>query len=141
MRGPQGASAGQGFSLLEAVVALAIVGLAAVASLAALGQELRSAERVRRALESNALAEERLARLRLLQREELSPLADSLRDGRFGPPFADYTWHLASRNMPGRDELIDIELVIRWADGAYPLVTRLHRPRPQLPRLSPGRAR
>jgi prepilin-type N-terminal cleavage/methylation domain-containing protein len=138
---PRRASAGQGFSLLEAVVALAIVGLAAVASLAALGQELRSAERVRRALESNALAEERLARLRLLPREELSPLADSLRQGRFGPPFADYTWHLASRSMPARDELLDVELVIRWADGAYPVVTRLYRPRSELPRLSSGRAR
>jgi prepilin-type N-terminal cleavage/methylation domain-containing protein len=138
---PRRASVGQGFSLLEAVVALAIVGLAAVASLAALGQELRSSERVRRALESNALAEERLARLRLLPREELSPLADSLRQGHFGPPFADYTWQLASRSMPGRDELLDVELVIRWPDGAYPLVTRLHRPRSELPRLSPGRAR
>ncbi len=141
MCGPRRASAGRGFSLLEAVVALAIVGLAAVASLAALGQELRGAERVRRALESNALAEERLARLRLLPREELSPPADSLRHGRFGPPFADYTWHLVSRSMPGRDELLDVELVIRWADGAYPLITRLHRPRLELPRLSPGRAR
>ena len=45
-----------GFSLLEAVVALAIVGVTAVGALAAVGAELRAADDARTTLEADALA-------------------------------------------------------------------------------------
>jgi prepilin-type N-terminal cleavage/methylation domain-containing protein len=120
----------RGFSLLEAVVALAVVGVAAVAMLASLGAELRADGRVRHALESHALAEARLASLRLLTRSELQPLADSLRRGRFPPPFSSYGWEGSSREVAGRPDVFEVTVAVRWDDGEYDLATRLFRPKP-----------
>jgi prepilin-type N-terminal cleavage/methylation domain-containing protein len=122
-------SRNRGFSLLESVVALAILGTAGAAALESLAAELRSAERTRRALESNALAVDRLARLRLLPREELVPLADSLRRGIFPAPFEGYRWTIATRTVSGADDLVDVRIVIHWEGGAEELATRLYRGR------------
>jgi type II secretory pathway pseudopilin PulG len=119
-----------GFSLLEAVVALAIVGLAGVSALAAFGAELRTTERAGRALEAAALAEERLAHLRLAPRRDLDPLADSLRRGRFAAPFGDYAWEATSRSPSGRTDVLDLTVDVRWQDGAYGERTRIYRPVP-----------
>ena len=53
--------AARGFTLLEGVVALAILGALAVASLGAVGANLRATERAGRVLTATALAEDRLA--------------------------------------------------------------------------------
>jgi hypothetical protein len=76
-----------GFALLEAVVAVTIVGLAVVSSLAAFGAQLRGADRARIALEAEALAQERLSALVLAQSAAVRSLPDSLRSGEFTPPF------------------------------------------------------
>lgn len=118
----------KGFSLLEAVVALAIVGVASVAMLATVGAELRAAGRIRGALESQALAESRLASVRLLAREELEPLVDSLRRGRFTAPFASYRWEASSRRVTGQRDLFEVTVAVLSDDGEYELNTRLYRP-------------
>jgi prepilin-type N-terminal cleavage/methylation domain-containing protein len=120
----------KGFSLLEAVVALAIVGLAAVAALGAFAMELRTAGQAARALEGQALAESRLAAVRLLQRSELEPLADSLRNGRFPAPLQEYQWQASSERVPDREDLFQVVVAVHWTEGAYSLGTRLYRPRP-----------
>ena len=120
----------RGFSLLEAVVALAVVGVAGVSALAAFAAELRTTDRAAHAIEANALAEERLARLRLAPRAELEPMPDSLRGGRFAPPFEVYTWEAASRPVSGRDDLFDLSVEVRWDTGAYFESTRIYRPVP-----------
>ena len=121
----------RGFSLLEAVVALAIVGVASVGALAAFGAELRTADRGRRALEANALAEERLAHLRLLPRAELDPLRDSLRKGQFPKPFDQYRWEVSARSVPTRTDLFDLAVTVKWDDRSYTEATRAYRPRLQ----------
>ena len=117
-----------GFSLLEAVVALTIVGTASVGALAAFGTQLRATDRARRALEARALADDRLARLRLASASELEPLADSLRSGRFTAPFEAYAWEADSRAIPGRKDVFELIVDIRWDDGGYSESTRLYRP-------------
>jgi prepilin-type N-terminal cleavage/methylation domain-containing protein len=118
----------RGFSLLEAIVALAIVGVASTAALGAFGAVLRTTDRAARGLEANALAEEQLAHLRLASRRELDPLADSLRQGVFARPFEAYRWEATSRAVPGHEELFDLTVAIRWPDGTHSEATRVYRP-------------
>jgi type II secretory pathway pseudopilin PulG len=119
----------EGFALLEAVVALAIVGLAAVTMLTTLAAELRAAGRAREALESHALAEAKLASLRLLPRDELHPLVDSLRGGRFDAPFGQYRWEASSRQVAGQRDLFEATVAVASEDGRYSIGTRLYRPK------------
>jgi hypothetical protein len=126
-----------GFTLLEAVVAVTIVGLAAVSSLAAFGAELRAGGRAQRALELEALADEALARIRLLPVASLVSLPDSLRSGYFAPPFETYHWMSLVSPVIGEPGLYDVSIVVRGSDDApigapaaptRQISTRLYRP-------------
>jgi prepilin-type N-terminal cleavage/methylation domain-containing protein len=119
-----------GFSLLETVVALTIVGLTSVAALAAFGTELRASGQTSRALDAVALAESRLAALRMLPRQELEPLPDSIRGGRFPEPFEAYQWEASSHHVREEEDLFQVGVVVRWDGGSYSLATRLYRPQP-----------
>ncbi len=122
-----GSSSG-GFSLLEAVVALTIVSLAAVGALGAVAAEMRTLDRVRHGLEAQLLAEDRVAALRLLSRAALSPLVDSLRRGRFAPPFAAYRWEASSRGLPEHRALFELRVLVRSDAAEYALDTQVYRP-------------
>ena len=67
----------KGITLFESVAALTIVGLVAISALEAVGAEMRTAERARRALEVEALATQRLDALELLNDQELQTIPDS----------------------------------------------------------------
>jgi type II secretion system protein I len=122
----------RGFTLIEALAALAIVGLAGTAALAALGGELRTAQHARAATTAAALAEERLARLRLLAPRELSPLADSLAHGTFPAPLDGYRWE--ARVVAESNERDLYRATVRISgDADFTLVTRLYRPGPVAP--------
>ena len=116
-----------GITLFETVVALTIVGLTSVAAMAAVGTELRAAERARRALEAEALATQRAAQLDLLTDEELTFLPDSIEEGRFDPPLDGYRWHTAVRPVETEPGVFDVTLRVTWTDGAYALRTRAFR--------------
>lgn len=118
----------RGFSLLEAVIATSIVGLAAVGALEALGAELRTAERARHSVEAAALADHVLVRLRLLDTDKLEPLADSLRRGQLPSPFEDYRWEATLRSAPGKTAVYDLAVTIYWARGSFAEATRVYRP-------------
>ena len=119
-----------GFTVLEAVVALAILGLAGVGALEAMGAELRAAHHARTATIEAALAQDRLAALALLPMADLQPLADSLARGTFPPPFADYHWNAAVRPVFGEADLYEITVDITGADARLLAVTRWYRPPP-----------
>ena len=119
-----------GFTLLEAAIALVIVGMAAVAVLNAFGTSLRTSARARHALEAEALAGQRLAFASLLSNAELAHLPDSVAHGRFAPPFEEYAWETTAKELHGDDALFDVSVAVTWENGRYALPTRLYRPPP-----------
>ncbi|MDP1858409.1 MAG: type II secretion system protein [Gemmatimonadaceae bacterium] len=119
-----------GFTLLEALIAIVIVGMAAAAASAAFGTELRSAGRAGHALRAAALAEQRLSALTLQPYEGLVPLPDSLARGRFALPNADYQWTATVRASNEDPALLDARVRIAWSNGDFLLVSRLYRRKP-----------
>lgn len=118
----------QGFTLVEAMVALALVGLVAVAVLAQTAGSTRAAADSAETLTATALAEHRLETLRLLDTRELTPLADSLRRGRFAAPMEGYAWLASVERVRDEPELVDVSVLVEWTGGSFPLRTRWYRP-------------
>ena len=119
-----------GFSLLEVIVALAIVGVTAVGALASVGAELRAAEDARTALEAEALAVHRMSTLEMLSAEQLQRIPDSLARGQFDPPFERYRWTARSEPVLGEEGLTEVDLEVQWEGGSFPLRTLLFRVSP-----------
>ena len=119
-----------GISLLEAVAATAIVGLTSVGALEAVGSDMRSAEKAKRAATAEALATSRLDFMDLLVDRELQALPDSVEKGKFDKPLDEYSWTTSSvpvSDMPG---LYDVRITITWPTGTYTVKTYAYR-RPQ----------
>ena len=117
------ASVRHGFVLLEAVVALLIVGLCAAAALELFASHLRAADRGPARLTAAALAEDRLAAVRLLEPVQLQRLPRSLAQGRFAPPLEQYRWRATVTPASERD-LYDLRVEIAWPHGVFTLATR-----------------
>lgn len=120
-----------GVSLFEAVVAIAIVGITSVGALEALGGDMRSAERARRAIEAEALAGSRLEFLDLMTDRELQAIPDSVAQGKFEPPLDEYTWKTSSSPLSDQAGVYDIRVTIDWSTGSYVVNTYQYR-RPPL---------
>lgn len=118
-----------GFTVLEAAVALMIVGMVTVATLSTFAAQTRAAEQARRGREVVALAKHRLAYVELLAAEDLDVLPDSLARGRFDPPFERYEWTATARRVTGEEGLVEIHVQVSSSEGSYDLRTRLYRPR------------
>lgn len=112
----------QGFVLLEAVVALLIIGLATAGALELFSAHLRAAAREPALVTAAALAQDRMAAVELLSAEEMHRLADSLARGQFAPPFADFRWRATTVRQRG-ENLYDIRVDVYWRDGSYTLAT------------------
>jgi type II secretory pathway pseudopilin PulG len=119
-----------GFTILEAAVATAMVGMISVGALAAFGADLRAAQKAQELLPASVLAEERMADLELADPARLRLLSDSLRRGSFTAGFERYEWSASA--TPVRDERWLFELVVRvqWENGEYVLNRRRFRPPP-----------
>lgn len=115
-----------GFVLLEAVVALAIIGLVSIALLATTAAQVRTADKAQLLLTARALAEERMAMLRSLGYLELLDVPDSLAAGTFPPPFEAYAWQAEVAPADGEYDLFTARIVVSVADEAFPLMTLLH---------------
>ena len=120
----------RGFTVLEAAVAVAIIGMISIGALAAFSADLRAAQRAQDLLPASALAEERLAALELADPTRLAMLPDSLTRGRFGPPFERYEWTASARPVRGERSLYDFAVRVRWETGEYTLARRRFRPPP-----------
>jgi prepilin-type N-terminal cleavage/methylation domain-containing protein len=117
-----------GFTLLETVVAMTIVALVATASLAALGSDVRAADRAGRLLEAAALAETKLSAMEVESVEVLAGIPDSLAEGRFGPPFEEYSWVVTSEAVRREEDLYEVDVEVHSSMVSYRLKTRVFRP-------------
>lgn len=115
-----------GFTILEAVVALAIVGLVCVGVLGAFGEALRIDARAAGRIPLAALAQERLAAVDIFG-GSLERLPDSLARGKFAPPHEGTTWRIGVRAVERRLGLYELDVNVRDNDGEYRLITRRYR--------------
>lgn len=120
-----------GLSLLEAVVAIAIVGMTSVGALEAAGGDTRVAARSRRAIVVEALATSRLDFMGLLNDRELQSLPDSVQTGTFPAPLDEYTWKTTSAPVSEQAGVYDVRVTIGWPAGSYVVRTYAYR-RPPL---------
>ena len=121
----------RGFTLLEAAVALAIIGAVAVAALAAFSAELRTSEATRQALPAALLARQRLAALQLAATSTAVgsvAIPDSVAHGRFATPFEGYAWSTTLAATHENPALYDATVDVTWDGGDFSLRTRLYQP-------------
>ena len=124
----------QGISLLEAVVAIAIVGLTSVSALEAVGGDMRTAERARRAIVVEALAGSRLEFMDLLTDRELQALPDSVESGKFPAPLDEYSWKTTAAAVSDQAGVYAVRLTIDWPTGSYVVRTYQYRQPPLVTR-------
>lgn len=119
---PCGARRAAGFTLVEVMVAVAILGLAAVGWLAAVGSQVRTMARASEVTVATALAQERLETIRLLAADRLPSLPDSLEEGTFRDALHGYRWEADARTLPGT-KLAELTLTVSWDGGSRTLAT------------------
>jgi hypothetical protein len=118
-----------GFVLLEAVVALAILGVASIVLLQVRAQQIRVATQARELLTAQALAEDRISAIRMLDYELLADPPDSLMEGVFPPPFEAFSWNAQVALMEDEYDLFGVEVEVLGPAERFPLRTLMHRPR------------
>lgn len=120
----------RGVSLLEAVVAVTIVGLTSISALEAVGGDMRTAERARRAIEAEALAGSRLEFMDMLNDQELQSLPDSVQKGKFVAPLDEYSWTTSSAPLADLAGVYTVKVTIDWPTGSYTVKTYEYRTPP-----------
>jgi type II secretory pathway pseudopilin PulG len=117
----------RGISLLEAVAAVAIIGMTTVGALEAAGSDLRTAERARRALEAEALATARVDFMNLMYDTDLQALPDSVAKGVFPKPLDEYSWTATSKPYTDQAGVYDVRVTVKWPNGEYTERTYMYR--------------
>ncbi len=120
----------RGFSLLEAVVAIAILGMVAVGALGAVSSQMQGAVRARAMVRASAAAESRLATLSLLDRETLRHLPDSVARGQFAAPLDDFRWTTNVSEDRAEPSLFQVKVQVESRSASFTLEGRLYRPAP-----------
>ena len=115
-----------GVTLFEAVAALAIVGVTAVSALSAVGGEMRTATRAKKALEVEALATSRLDFLALMSDQQLQNLPDSVAKGTFDAPLDGYRWTTTTTPLATQAGVYDVRIEVAWKDGPKDATYGIH---------------
>ena len=124
-----------GFTLVETLVALTILGLALAPLLGSVSAGVRAQGRLRPTVDAVALADLRMTELSLLPVDSVAAYLQP-REGWFAEPFAGYRWRALLRAEPQSPALVRAAVVVQWKDGSYSLETVFHRPE-MLPEFSP----
>jgi hypothetical protein len=126
-----------GVTLLEATIAMTIVGLIAVATLGEFATELRVGGRAVDARVLDALARDRLSRLLVTPGATLTRLPDSLSKGTFAAPFSDHHWVATVKADRSIEGLLELQVLVRSPDAEFAVTTKLFRPPPRVERTQP----
>lgn len=103
----------RGFSLVETVVTVALLGVGISACVACMGSATRAAARAEEFTAVQLMAREKLAEI------ELRPPTEAEDDGDFGEERPGYYWR--TRVMPADVAgLRQVKLLIAWGDGEHP---------------------
>ena len=129
-----------GFVLIEAVLALAIISLFALALLSMVGAQTRAADRGSVLLVARALAEDRMMAVQLLDYEALIDLPDSIAAGTFPEPFHEFSWSASAKPVDDEYDLFNTEIIVTGRGYTFPLHSMLHEPRAVPQTTEPGRA-
>lgn len=125
-----------GFTLLESVVALLILGLALTPLLSAVSAGVRAQGGLEAMHDGVALAEAKMAELALTPVDSI-PHYLQAREGWFPAPFGGYRWRVLLRPEPESPALVRGAVLVQWKDGEYSLETLFHRPE-MLPDFAPA---
>lgn len=116
-----------GFLLLEVIVALAIIGLVAVALLGATSAQVNAAARSSRMMVAGALAQDRLAWLRILDADDLEDPPASLLAGTFPAPFEEFSWTSQVTPTDNETDLYAVRVEVTGRGERFVLETLVHR--------------
>ncbi|OGP57678.1 MAG: type II secretion system protein GspI [Deltaproteobacteria bacterium RBG_13_61_14] len=117
-----GRAARSGFTLLEVMVAMAILALCLVPLLGAITQAMRATFRIERITEASELAQNKLVQI------EMETLAEDegTEEGEFDPPYENYSWRaeyvkrpemqLLEDNIPEL-KAMEVHLSVIWPEG------------------------
>lgn len=112
--------------MLEAVVALAIIGIVCVGVLGAYAAALRADVTAADRLPLASLAVERMAAVDVAP-GSLASLPDSTTHGTFAPPYASITWDTEARRVEQTAGLYDVIVRVRDGNDVFTLQTRRYR--------------
>ncbi|HEV2146393.1 MAG TPA: prepilin-type N-terminal cleavage/methylation domain-containing protein [Longimicrobiaceae bacterium] len=124
---PRRGASESGFTLLEALVALAILGLALVPLLGVFSAGLGTHGRVEESLEAVALAEARMNELALVPPDSVARYLEP-KNGTFPAPFERYRWRVLMRPLPDAPALLRAAVLVEWTGGEYALETVFYHP-------------
>lgn len=116
-----------GFTLIEVVAALAVVGLVLAAALGTAAADARASRRAVDVTEASALAEDLLLRTPFLRWDSLTAFG-SQGEGRFPAPMERFRWSVETARVSGEPELVEATVVVEWEDGVYAASTRFGPP-------------
>jgi type II secretory pathway pseudopilin PulG len=121
-------SARRGFTVLEAAVALLIIGVASIGVLQALGAQTRTAALAKEQLELAAVAQDVVARIRVLPAYALASLPDSLARGGGASVFTGVEWQASVRPVPAERDLYEIGVEVTRGTAMFELRTLRYAP-------------
>ena len=123
-----------GFTLLEVMVAMAIIAIALTAVLGSQSQSISLAAEAKFSTVAALLAQSKMAEMELEDPDDLTSDA-----GKFREDFPDYRWDVKVSDVTlvepeqGSDYLKQIDLTISWGDdGPYEYSLRLYRFVPEI---------
>lgn len=103
----------RGFTLLEVMIALAIVSIALISLLSLGNRSVAAQNRVQRVTQATLLAQQVMAETEISSRQ--GKLARQRQEGRFAAPYADYRWRLDFAETP-LPSVVLTTITVAWGD-------------------------